>query len=515
MNFRSPARSNKTSLPPLGDIDFGAPDANAEQQIAARTHSVPAFVRSFVTPPLLNFDGFLNGTKFFLSGQKGTGKTAIFRYIDRRTTEASSAKTAYIVFRDEILEESDLSSLDWQIVLDDNKIKETKHYLHCMKRLLLSVIISNAEKLEITDDDDEEIGPVKEFVKRLQKSKAADVFNLVIDSIESILSQTSIDVSKATKGIAHTNPTRLVKKQNDALFSYACRVLKGKALPLRIFVDELHFAYRDTESMKQDAMLVRDTLIAIANLNDRLHAEGIDCVIYAAFRAEFFEHPIISAAEINNTMLSFGESLSWSTFPLDIRHPILEIVSKRIGQAIKRDFYAKDVFKTYLANVDAVDLLMQTWGKPRDVIRFMNEAKKMFPKKVTLSTEDYRAALRNYCKESWKEIETALSAFLDVTGIEKFRALLRDIAPRSFSERIPMSEFLSKLETFHKSANVGKKNGITFEALTQILFVIGIFGTRTVDKNGVEIYYMFHRGNEHPDLNGTLELHRTIARAFS
>lgn len=262
-------------------------------------------------------------------------------------------------------------------------------------------------------------------------------------------------------------------------------------------------------------MLVRDTLIAIVNLNERLHNEGIDCVIYAAFRAEFFEHPVISAAEINNTLLSFGESLSWATFPLDIQHPILEIGSKRIGQFLGENFSPKDLFQTYFANVSAEDFLMQTWGKPRDVIRFMNEAKKMFPTKITLTTEDYRAVLRKYCKESWKEIETALSAFFDGVGIEKFRALLRELAPRSFSERIPMAEFLSKLEKFHQAADIGRSEGITFGALTQILFVMGIYGTATTDKNGKEIYYRFHRGNENPDLAGTLELHRAVARAFS
>jgi hypothetical protein len=500
-------------LPQLKDIDFGQPDANAEQQIAARTKSVPAFVKSFVQPPLLGLEGFLNGTKYFLNGQKGTGKTAVFRYVDQKLKEKGIA-TGYIIFRDEILEERDLTSLDWQIVFDDSRIRATKHYLHSMKRLLASVILSHANEAisDISEEDGEFLRP---FLDRLKRTKAAQVFSLAIGSIDAVLSQTQLDASKVAGGVATANVSRILKRQNDALISYTCRVLKKLNRPLRVFIDELHFAYRDKETMKQDAMLVRDTLIAIANLNDRFQEEEVDCVLYAAFRSEFWEHPIISAAEINNTLLSFGESLSWTTFQYDLNHPVLEIASQRIAQAINRRFTARDLFSTYLANIDAEELLNQTWGKPRDMIRFMNEAKKMYPRRVTLSMDEYRSVVRSYSKESWREIETALSAFFDVGAMEGFRALLRKYGPKVFSQKISMRDFLNSLRDFYSASKLSPDTGISFDSLVQILYVLGVFGTKTIDARGQEIFYRFHRGNAHPDLDGELILHPAIARAFS
>lgn len=127
---------------PLGNIDFGATDANAEFVIAQKAHSTPVFLDAYVAPPLSDLAGFRRGQRFVLLGLKGTGKTAVLREIQNKATTAGRS-VQFLIFRNEILEEKDLLEFSWPILIDDEKVKQTRHYLHCIKRILLAIILKH------------------------------------------------------------------------------------------------------------------------------------------------------------------------------------------------------------------------------------------------------------------------------------------------------------------------------------------------------------------------------------
>lgn len=503
----------------LGQIDFGAPDANAEFVLASKTNSKPLFLEAYVPPPLSNLQKFRDGECFLLLGLKGTGKTAVLR--DLQSHAKSQEKSVeFLIFRNEILEEKDLLDFDWPILVDDKKIKQTKHYLHCIKRILLSIILKLCvDQIQIDDSeiDDDSDSFFRNFLEKMRSSSTARLVQAAFDTIQATITSTRVDPSKISNGKISTDASRLLKRQNDLILENICRQLKKSKRKIALFVDEIHFAYRDEKTLEQDAMLVRDTILAVINLNERFINERIDCVIYAGFRSEFMDHPLIAAAEVNNALSSYGEVLSWATFPANSNHPMFDIASKRIEHSLGKSFSKSKIADTYFGSINTQSFVEETWSKPRDIIRFFNIAKKMYPNRISLEPREFKAALRSYSSEAWLEIKTAATAFLPPKGIIQLEELLRNLGPKMFKAgfSLTMEEFSNQLEPVYREISAAHTATYSKKHLIQMLFILGIFYTRKHDSSGPGIVYAYHRGNRHPAEDGLVFLHRSVARAFS
>lgn len=84
----------------LGNIQIGEPDANAEYFSALRGHREPLFLNAFLMTPHLPLTEILAGEKFLLHGQKGTGKTASLRYIERECRKHGPVE--FLIFKKSI-----------------------------------------------------------------------------------------------------------------------------------------------------------------------------------------------------------------------------------------------------------------------------------------------------------------------------------------------------------------------------------------------------------------------------
>lgn len=63
---------------PLNQIAFGKTDAFNE----LNTFGQEYFMESFVANPKYHIDDFLSGSRFFVCGKKGTGKSALLKYLE-------------------------------------------------------------------------------------------------------------------------------------------------------------------------------------------------------------------------------------------------------------------------------------------------------------------------------------------------------------------------------------------------------------------------------------------------
>ncbi len=57
------------------------------------------FINSFVVPDNINPYNYIEGTKYFIKGCKGTGKTALLRYISIIAEEKFDAKSYFVLFK--------------------------------------------------------------------------------------------------------------------------------------------------------------------------------------------------------------------------------------------------------------------------------------------------------------------------------------------------------------------------------------------------------------------------------
>jgi len=505
------------TFPVLSKISVGEPDANSEFFAALRAKRRPIFLEGFYSPPHFPFGQFQTGEKYLIYGQKGTGKTSILRHIK----DVSTADEAeFLIFKKSFLEEVDMTDMsNIPLALDESEIKKFKHFHHTIKRLLILILIRKSFSIKPYDStvDDSDDDSTKSLISKVYNSSIGDAIKFGLDSVGNIFQSIGLNVEKLTAGAALLEGGRLVKRSNDSLLSYLIKRMKRfEDKCIELYLDEIHFAYRSEESLQQDAILVRDTILAIQSLNDRFAEESLKITIFAAVRSEYLEHPIIATADINHAIESVGHELTYENFAQDKNHPLFVIMSDRFRLSIGDHFNNNDLFKYYLANITPVDFLGRTWAKPRDIVRFFKCAQKLYPDRVTLATKEINAVWRNYSQEAWKELKSSASPFMNPPALVDFENILGDLAPSQFdgSEKLDLEKFSRILKPVFEKAKGSQKNFYSFEHFLRLLYILGIFSTKRSDANENEIYHSYHRGNRNFHANGLVLIHPTVLKAL-
>jgi nucleoside-triphosphatase THEP1 len=509
------------SMPPaLGEIDFGRPDANAEHDTAVRNKQTPLYRSCFVHPPISFQKDFDRGTRFFIFGQKGVGKTAFLRVL-HDDLQKSGARAEYIVFNDQIAQDESIYSPE-DILVRRQDISQTTYHLHSIKRILMAILIRMLEEDRKKEEDiRREFG--KEGVSligRIRQASPEELVRKVCDEIDSIVQSTKVNVgSKSNVAKAKTNPEQLIKRRNDALLKELLQSLKRsteKGKKYSIFVDEIQYNYSDDDAYREGATLVRDMIVAALNLNRSFMNNEVDATIYLAIRSEFLSHPIIAKANVAQSIESYGERLFWRSNTRDQNDPLLSIITRRMKGAIRTKFENSDLFKYYLSNISAKDFISYTWRKPRDVIRFFSKAREMFPETTTLDRGQLNDVLRQYSLDCWQDLKPAAATLFNEAGLQKLHALLEENAGHFRDPRFSMSasKFMEKLKPLHATLDKEIKKTYTIESLFYFLFSIGIFYSfiQEGDKKRVSFACLGHQA---PYYNGHIRFHRTLVLAFS
>lgn len=458
-----------------------------------------------------------SGTKFILFGQKGTGKTAILRHLENISSK--DYNTSFIVFRKEIVEEAQLanfaSGFSASVVVDEDKVKESKLYYHAMKRLIYTFLLAACKNLD--EDAPEDAGWFKELYRSLKDSTTGQVATLIADSVIGSIQALQLNVDAASKGVVDINASRAIKKSNDAFVKFAVNQLSSKKAKVRIFLDEMHFAYRDPGALSADASLVRDTILAVREINEKLIESEIDSMVYISVRSEFLEHQEISTADVAHTIESYGVELSWESAPYNKSHPIFDMITSRLGVSTGENITRDEVIRRYIPSGDVQDFLDYTWGKPRDIVRYFKAAKAAYPNaKYIRRGPEFGNVIRRYSQAAWQDVKAALSAFVPKNSIPLLEEVLHEIANHNFdaSEQYFRKDIEILLEKPFKNM---QENGVKYDIgeFIKLLYIVGILYVTYKDSNGRRILHQFHRGNRHPYLKGQFFVHRAIARALS
>lgn len=498
----------------LRDIDFGEPDANAEYFISLRSQSKPLYIRAWSSPEINNYSAFVAGQKFIITGQKGTGKTAILRHMEDQA-RASGYDTEFVVFKNEILRETELLKIDHSnlngSVVDEEKLKGSKFYYHAIKRVMVALLVSKLTADKLSEDT-----PDKDLLQRLFGKSGKEALRIAFDSILNVAQSVDVDVAKVSKGVLKIDPGQLLKKSNDDLLNRAIRLAKSQKSRIKIFFDEMHFAFRDKDSLRSDAALVRDTILAAQALNERFSEEGIDVTIYIALRREFLDQPEIAQADIVHVVESYGESISWEHYPAATNHPIFEFIALRFRAALGTNFSRTELFETYFKEVDPLEFLEYTWSKPRDMVRFFKLAQAVDGNTIVINHAQYRVILRKYCAQAWQESKSALGAFVPIDAIPFLERGLKNLIPGQMdgSLKINSASFQKAMKpAFDKAKAAGVRYDLT--EFCSVLYMMGIFYYVYLDSNGRSIFQQYHRGNTNPTQSGEIRIHSAIAKALS
>lgn len=501
-------------IPKLGSIDFGEDDANIEHIQALRSGLPPAYVTSFVQINDVNLEKLRNGAAWLVYGLKGTGKTAILRNI----AETSEGEFEYIVFRDEIDSEEDMVREAFPVVIKESEIHSKRHYLHIMKRIILSLLVAKFAKSEsfysVFENQISKSPALKKLFSGMNGKSSSTIMSDVFQSVSDVFSSVKVDPAKLLPEGVTIEAATLLKQQNNSLIDAFIRAYKEDPRKIRFFIDELHFAYKDADAYRGDAVLVRDIIKAAENLNNRFVKERVDAIVYVGIRSEFLEHPLIAAAEVSNVVNAAGQKMMWATYPFDDNHPCFKVVAARIKSSTGADLTGREVRKSYLANVTAEQFLRGVYGKPRDTIRFFKLAAQMYSDSVTLAEKEYKAIFREYSNSSWSDIQASLSTFLPEDAVLALKGVLAEMSANAFNLNINYDDACELFKPVWEmsGASLSTQN---FDHFMRVLYVIGLFYTIYKAENGQTVYHAFYRGNYQPSRDGNFFLSDPVVRHFA
>jgi len=533
---RSPRRTRSRHFAPLitfKDLDFGADDANIEWEVSKHAgHGDPIFIKAFFEHPLFEFSEFRSGRRFFVLGQKGTGKTAVLRKI-QAMVEAEGGSTHFMIFRDEVASKDELDRFGSIFAVSVNDVQKTHHHLYTLERMILLILASQLDNIvesvpdfsDIKDDSTSTTSAnttdgLKEIFKRVIGQPVRRAVETALDTVAEAAKIVQITPEKLDRLGVQVDSNVLLRRLNERMLEACLVALRNRTSKIAIFIDEIHFTYRTGKDHELDAALVRDLIRAVSKINRELGSVQAVCRVYAAIRSEYLQNPIIAAAELHSTLIGYGRELTWSTFNADFSHPMFEIGARRVDANLHQNMNGRDFMKACFANFtndDAIDFVQSTWSKPRDMIRFLRTCKEMYPGKITLSQAEYRQVFHQACISARVEIETALTSFLTIAGVEATMRLLSDYSSRSLEKGN-----IGKIDEFCKSLNPIVKKEVQVGAfhesqtLFRILYMLGaIYTVRPVIGQRIPVMHSFHRGNPNPDPDGFVAIHRGVAKSFS
>ena len=139
----------------IKDIHAGLLDARSELQF----NKFEAFEKYYVVPNNFNLDDLLKSPKCFISGFKGTGKTALLYYITNQIKNVDkSSIVSFIYFKDfdssdkdkiqTIANNINVNSLESDITIKNNQLLKIDGYIYIWKWVILEQILKDNESLE-------------------------------------------------------------------------------------------------------------------------------------------------------------------------------------------------------------------------------------------------------------------------------------------------------------------------------------------------------------------------------
>lgn len=422
----------------IKDIYAGKPDAKDEIDFGG----LEEFIKTYVVAEHFNIESLINGTNCFITGFKGTGKTALLFYLDNRFKEIDeSTCSSFIFFKEEFTDtkRSELESIAKRILssisVEENALVESQEFEYIWRWLLFKRIVSDNEEynrgLFIDDENwnkfEKVIGKIKSpnnKRKFIVPKKIKMAVPYMEPSTQSIMTpEVEVDLQKTSDD----NYLKFMEVIDEAesLLMKATRT----DIPYYIFVDELETYYGDISVFKRDLCLIRDLIFTVKRFNCNFSTVNMKWTkIICSVRSEILTaiSRFVVTKELNKVTAGFSVPLMWNySNTSSYMHPIIQILLKRIAvcEGCSNLDYKK-VYERWLPeNIHGIEpanyILNNSWCKPRDIVRLiMTVQNSIFNSSKAFTQSVFDSVVKTYSEDSLTEIKEELRALYDTDQID-------------------------------------------------------------------------------------------------
>lgn len=512
----------KTSLE-LRDLYVGEVDAKHEL-MTGDDEGTERFRDSFLLPDNLFVEDFIDGKFCFITGLKGTGKTAFLRYISLQVNDKPCTHYNFFLFKEHMSEDDKINfgrSAD-AIIIDkseDHKPQQDYDLVWSLffHRFLVHAVLTYGYDLFIKDDiwkkyshfvtaahNASDKSKIWRLVPKLKKGN----IELEIDPIKLGLEVEWQDEKAKTVTLAHA------VRELDELF----RRLSPSKDRLFIFIDELELSMGKKYLFERDVALIRDLITIIYKYNNLSREGKYKVKLIAAIRSEVL-HAIASyGKEINKLIHDFGNNISWHHRAEDqTAHPLIKMIIRKLSSSEKNINPAinlSDVeiwnkyFPAQIQDMESIKyLLHNSWYRPRDFVRMLSLAKKQYPRETAFSQYVFDGTRKKYSGDSWDEMIEELSVAYSPDEINAINRLIYGFKPYFYRRELlarvgELGGDYKEIGTLLGGKNIGN--------ILSDLFKVGVIGNSEKDH-----YRFAFRGDPDILLDDRIMVHRALWPHFS
>lgn len=508
----------------LKDIQLGSTDAKNEL-LSNSPEETARFLRSFVAPPALTIDKFINRQKYYVVGLKGTGKTALLRFISLRLEEEDKAISSFVLLKSDLDEDArkDFSKAARVQIVDENSDSfdgddfETVWRWFIYRKIAAAINDNNASPFQKCTN-------LSNFLELVGSEALSNPQKMGLMRLVPSIRKGNIEISKSPKlgiefdwddkGRAKVNFNDLVRRADQAF-----QELVADSKRLNIFFDELELNYGSNKQYQRDCRLVRDLIVSIEKINAISKAKGFPLCIYAAVRSEVLVSVESLGKEINKPIADFGSTILWNRPGLDAtQQPLLQIIEKRITNARNEAglplLESSQLWKKYFPEQityqkPQVYILHNSWYRPRDVVRLLILVQDQYPKDTSFNVQGLEAIRKSYSTASWVEITEELKAKYKQDEVNGIKFIFYGY--KQISSLTDLNDRAANISKDHKETSTLLQRTSLKEVLKD-LFRVGVIGN--IDAKRERMRFSF-RGDDEILFDNDIFIHNALRAHLS
>lgn len=476
---------------PLSKIIFGKTDAFNE----LNTFGEDYFMHSFVSNPKYHIDEFISGSRYYICGKKGTGKSALLKYL-QCYFDADRDKLVFSIRFKSDIEQVDKDSFEKIATASDGDSTEDKYdkdsiadqssYVLVWKTFLINQIIvreSVGEFIVFKKTDDYHLlvsllkciyGESKTSSIVMPKIKKGSI-ELTAAFVQELSASVKIELEFDAKK-KRINYAKLSKKIYE-LFSQ----LEYAHTPVYVLIDDLELSVRNKKQFAKDVTLVRDLIIAIDDMNAISSEKGMDIHIFAAIRSEVLRNVRSAGYELTKPIEDRGIEINWfQKGGSYTENKLLAIIENKIraSEQINKLHPTDNIWEKYFCGeVNREEtrkfILNNSLYRPRDIIRLMLSIHDYTEESEKFTQEMFDKAQQDYSELMWTEIKDELRLSYSEDEVNAIFTLLNRITmPFSYDSLIERIQMLGK---FYPNMPTLLDNSKLTEILNK-LYELGVVG---------------------------------------
>lgn len=502
----------------LSDLYVMKIDAKQELDNINSSEDIETFKKSIIVPDNISIDYLLNGERYYLTGSKGTGKTALLIYTALKAEELFDAERAFMVFKEISQEQRDEYKMIAHVTeYDQNVIEPYYDYENVWKWLIhknISDAILSSNKIIYRQNDLltsylDTIAAVKttsrcNYMPIIGKDGFVEI-NIGFTQSLAIKGRINFEFKKDSKNEIRFSS---LVKELDSLFVS----LEGEESQLYLIIDELNLSMKNNIEYERDVTMIRDLIIVIEEIN-RLSKNSHDNLrVICGIRTEVINSVLAKGKEINKAIESYGIPIDWTIYNDDtLNNPLIKVLINylRLSEKQSSKFFNKSdkqIFNSwvedYMYHKPSHEIILtNTLYKPRHIVRLLNLSKLLCPKSEKISEKTMNSIRKEYSKQCWNEAVEELIVVYNMNQISAIKNLFAGC-----------DAFTSRALLFKKAtelwSNDPELKGLIsgFDDLLRTLYTVGIIGNY---RHAEKLYHRWYcRGDEALILKQDITIHR-------